>query len=391
MRCTLDTAQPATSRQPTKAGLTRCYTSVASEGDGLDDDHSRPIAYCLRAPGARHQRRPTIRGLDAVGRSGALRLFLGGLIGFALLTVTIARVDLGAAAQAVAGAALPTLATAVAIVLVDLAIRALRWQILLRGVGDDTGGPFRLVAGYLTIGYFGNLFLPARLGDVARAYLSGRAFGMSRLSSLGTIMVERVADGGTMLALAATSSFLVAGVEVVRTLAIDVIAVTVAAATTFVVALWVATRTSMRVTRIARLSRDIGGRLAAGLGATRTLVGATGIVITTAAAATTATLVGWLVAGSVGIVLTAPQAVLFVSAIALSLALPGAPGSLGTYEFAGVLILTSLGYPSDRAFATMVLMRVIATLPPVVLGIISLWALRLKPTTILGSTKERSQ
>ena len=48
---------------------------------------------------------------------------------------------------------------------------------------------------YLAIGYFANSMLPARLGDVARAYLAGRAFGISRLAVLGTIVVERLADG----------------------------------------------------------------------------------------------------------------------------------------------------------------------------------------------------
>ena len=55
--------------------------------------------------------------------------------------------------------------------------------------------PLRLSAAYLSIGYFANALLPARLGDLARAYLAGRSLGVSRLAVLGTIIVERLADG----------------------------------------------------------------------------------------------------------------------------------------------------------------------------------------------------
>ena len=55
--------------------------------------------------------------------------------------------------------------------------------------------------------------LPARLGDVARAYLAGRSFGISRLAVLGTVVVERLADGLFILGLVVVLGLAVAGGE----------------------------------------------------------------------------------------------------------------------------------------------------------------------------------
>ena len=55
--------------------------------------------------------------------------------------------------------------------------------------------------------------------------------------------------------------------------------------------------------------------------------------------------------------------------LALSTAIPAAPGSLGTYEFAGVTALGLLGIGSSQALAATVLIHVIATLPPALLGL----------------------
>ena len=96
-------------------------------------------------------------------------------------------------------------------------------------------------------------------------------------------------------------------------------------------------------------------------------------------------LVAWLVASAVGISLPVEQAVLFMSAIALSLAIPAAPGSLGTYEFVGVTVLTSLGHSPERALATIVLMRAVSTFPPIALGLVSAWILHLRPSAIVDT------
>ncbi len=319
----------------------------------------------------------------AVGRSRLARFALGAIVGAALLVLTIARVDLGSVARVIGGASLPGLASAVGVVLVDLGIRGLRWRTLVAGLGLGHRARLGLAIAYLTIGYLANLLLPARLGDLARAYLAGTAFRLPRLATLGTILVERVADGGTMLGLAVLSSLMVAGIAAVRTLAIYALVLAVAGVAAVGLGWWLVARTSLGRTSPGLLVRDLAARLSAGMAAARTVSGAASIVLTTLAAAGTAILVAWLVSGSVGIALSLVEATLFMSALALSLAIPAAPGSLGTYEFVGVVVLTALGHSAERAFATIVLMRAVSTFPPIALGIISTWALHLRPAAIL--------
>ena len=191
-----------------------------------------------------------------------------------------------------------------------------------------------------------------------------------------------------MLALAIVSSLLVAGVVAVRSLALYAVLLVGAGLAVLALAWWLAFRTRLGATRAGRVGRDLAVRLAQGLGAARTPGGATAISATTLAAATTAVLTAWLVASAVGITLPPEQAVLFMSAIALSLAIPAAPGSLGTYEFVGLAVLTGLGYAPERALATIVLMRAVSTFPPIALGLVSAWILHLRPAAIVGYVSE---
>jgi uncharacterized membrane protein YbhN (UPF0104 family) len=319
----------------------------------------------------------------AVGRARAIRFLLGAAIGVALLAITIARVDLASVVAVLAGASVPGLVLALVVVLGDLAIRSLRWQILLRALPSGRPATFGLAAGYLTIGYLANFLLPARLGDLARAYLAGARFGVGRLATLGTILVERVSDGGTMLVLAILSSLVVAGVAAVQTLALYAAVLVAAGIGALLVGWWVVTRTRVGATPAGRIGRDLAGRLSTGTAALRSVSGAASVAIATLAAAGTAILIAWLVTGAVGIALRPEQAVLFLSAIALSLAIPAAPGSIGTYEFVGVTVLTSLGHSPERALAAIVLMRAVSTLPLIGLGVASAWVLHIRTAVIL--------
>ncbi|HKG56126.1 MAG TPA: lysylphosphatidylglycerol synthase transmembrane domain-containing protein [Candidatus Limnocylindrales bacterium] len=319
-------------------------------------------------------------------RSSILRVAVGVAISAVLLGITLARVDLGRTAAAIGDAAPLGLLAAVAIVLVDLNLRALRWLVLLRRADPTTAPPpYRLALGYLTIGFAANAVLPARLGDVARAMLAGAAFGMPRLAMLGTILVERLADGFTMLALALGSSLLVtATVPELRQLASFGLVAAIVGAVVLVVAWFALTKLAKGGSALIDRVAGIVARVAAGAGALRSARGAASVVLLTVAVASTATIVSWTVARSVGVSLGPVEAVLFLSGVALSLAIPAAPGSLGTYEFVGVTILTSLGYSAEQALATMVLMRVVTTFPPAICGVISLLVLQVRPSALVA-------
>ncbi|RLC70370.1 MAG: hypothetical protein DRI26_07280, partial [Chloroflexi bacterium] len=87
--------------------------------------------------------------------------------------------------------------------LVGVLFRSLRWRYLLKPIG--TFSPLRLFP-LIVIGFLVNNVLPARLGIVARAYILGEREGVSKMATAGTIVVEQVFDGVTLLLLAAIIS-----------------------------------------------------------------------------------------------------------------------------------------------------------------------------------------
>src|ERR1700675_533487 len=297
-------------------------------------------------------------------RSALIRLVVGIAISAVFLGVTLRNVDLGKAGDAIGRAAPVGLAVALAIVLIDLSLRALRWYVLLSNVEDATvRPPYRLAFGYLTLGFAANFVLPARLGDIARAVLAADSFKAPRLSIFGTILIERVGDGLTFLALAIVSSLVVASASELRALTIYAVLLAVGGLVATVVGWLAITRTALARTRVATAILGIVRRLSAGAGAFRHARSGGSFLLLTALLATTATLIAWAVVHAVGVNLSPIQTVLFLSGIALSLAIPAAPGAIGTYEFVGVAIITGLGYTPEQGLATILLMRILTTFP----------------------------
>jgi uncharacterized protein (TIRG00374 family) len=81
---------------------------------------------------------------------------------------------------------------ATAVLFVALSVRCVRWSILMRRVAPI---PPRRLFPYAIIGYMANNLLPARAGEVVRAFVVGDREGVSRTAVLGTIAVERLFDG----------------------------------------------------------------------------------------------------------------------------------------------------------------------------------------------------
>jgi uncharacterized protein (TIRG00374 family) len=80
-------------------------------------------------------------------------------------------------------------------------VRAVRWRILLKPLLPKIGltRTFEVVV----IGYMANDVLPARIGELVRAYVLSRRTGVRKTATLATIFVERVFDGLTMIGFAA--------------------------------------------------------------------------------------------------------------------------------------------------------------------------------------------
>ena len=141
-------------------------------------------------------------------------------------------------------------------IVVDLMIRGLRWQRLLAPIHPV---PYRRSLGYLLIGYLANNVLPARLGELVRAHYLGDREGVSRTTTLGTIVVERVIDTVVVVAIAALAIVILG----VRGLVANAVIVGLAVTALLVVALDGPRRGPPAAGR--RAGRRLGRALAAGL------------------------------------------------------------------------------------------------------------------------------
>jgi len=126
--------------------------------------------------------------------------WLGVAVSLVLLALLVSRVNFGELATALRSANYVYAAPAIALYFGAVYFRALRWRYLLSPLGS-----FRVARLYpvVIIGYTANNLLPARLGELVRSYYLAQREECSGGAALGTVAVERVYDGITLLALAA--------------------------------------------------------------------------------------------------------------------------------------------------------------------------------------------
>jgi len=315
--------------------------------------------------------------IQAGGRSRAVRLLIGLAISLVFVVATVSRVDLAEVAAALGRVDLRGLAVAVAIIFIELTLRGLRWQRLLAPMAAV---PLRRSMAYLAIGYFANSMLPARLGDVARAYLAGQSFGLSRLGVLGTVVVERLADGLFILGLVVVLGLTVTGGGSLATNAGWLIALAAVGAGGLVVG--IAWLRSAGEGRIKVRARSLVDRVLVGAQALSSPGGFAVVVGLTVVAFVPSVVMFTVISGAAGLQLSLAQNVLVMGGLALSTAIPAAPGSIGTYEFVGLTILTALGVNADLALAVVVLVHLIVTLPLALTGMVAAWQFHFRVSEI---------
>jgi hypothetical protein len=287
-----------------------------------------------------------------VPRNFLVRAVLGIGVSLVALWLVLRSVDLQEVAEVLRGADWRWIAILGGFLCVDLAVRTLRWQRLLAPLAHV---PYRHTLGYLLVGYLANNILPARIGELVRSHYAGDREGISRSTTLGTIVVERVVDLVTVVAIASVAILVLS----VRGIVASAVLAGVAVAGLFAVVLAIgiaahrlpgAERIAAWASRYPRV-RDAVARLRDGLrvaGRPRTLVEA----LLLSAIAWGATILAFASSGqSIGIELTIGQAALMASGVALASAIPAGPASLGTFELAAVEIGKAVGVGSSEAFA----------------------------------------
>ena len=109
-----------------------------------------------------------------------------------LIATTVGNINFGELVGHIAQANLLLLAAAFAIYYVGFPLRGYRWKLLLRGTGTDIS--VRDSTEIIFISWLVNCLVPAKLGDVYRAWLLRLNFTVSLSRTFGTVFIERVFD-----------------------------------------------------------------------------------------------------------------------------------------------------------------------------------------------------
>jgi uncharacterized protein (TIRG00374 family) len=304
-----------------------------------------------------------------------LRLWLGLAVSLIFLALAFRNKDLAAMGQALLTADYRYLAPAIGLYFVGVYFRAVRWQALLRPV---KALPATALFPVVVIGYMANNLLPARLGELARAYVLAWKHGVAKSASLATVAIERVFDGLTMLVFLLAASLLIRLNEQVTTIAV---VATVLFCGLLIGLVAFGALPALQGVAHAALGRLLPARFGAriessligfvaGLGALRSRGALTRVALTSLAA--------WLCEAGMYLIIAAafdlgigwPAALLTTAVANLFTLLPSSPGYVGIFE-AGVLavLVGLLGLPQEAALSYAIVLHAALWLPVTLLGL----------------------
>ncbi len=317
-----------------------------------------------------------------LGKRKVRSAVVGGLLGLCLLGLLLKRVNLGDSWQTLRNVDPRFLLTPLLMFALDYLFRALRWQLLFpTAIRPDYWPTFRTYA----IGTGINNLVPARAGDVARCVLISRSPSLAGSSvALGTLAVEKVLDGLTLLAIILVACLYLDPPRWLLILAVAAMALFGGG----LVAIYIF-RTRMEwflarmhsVLRALRLGfvADQAARLLAsfneGLRGVNSIGQMTGLAALTLLVWITDAGCVWGMAKALGLSISLPYALLVTAVIGLGLAVPAAPASIGTYEFFAVAALGLAGITSAGALAFALLLHSWVFVTTSLLGLLcSAWA-----------------
>ena len=301
---------------------------------------------------------------------------LGWTISIALLFLLAAKLDLSAVWQKLTKASWPMLALAAALNLVVCALKALRWQWLMR---PNKHATYANIFKTTMIGFAGNNLLPARGGDVIKIHLLGKWENTSRAALTSVAGLDKLFDGVAILILLGLLSFIFTFPIWLRkgTITISVIIVTGLAISLLLLRHHHRTpdHTASQLGFLGRLAKRLGQGM--GVFTRRNLLVATLVASVVICLLQIETI--RLCQLSFGSHTPIWVPVLVFVAINLAIAvIPAAPSHIGPYEASAVLAYSWLGIKAETALGIALAYHAVQLIPVTAIGLIFYFASGLK-------------
>ncbi len=285
-------------------------------------------------------------------------------------------------------AAIVVLVAAIAVYLVGMLARGLRWSVILHhaGIETDRAEPYALTL----VGYMGNSVLPLRGGEVLRVVLLHERWDVGWARSVGSIIPERVLDVCSLAillaAVVASGAVVIPGGSTVAIIGVGLVLAGAGALLLY-----------RRLRRLGHFDR-FAGRLRPFAEASRPLLTRTGLWLGALSVGIWLLdgTVLWMVAQSLDLPIGIIEAIgLAVTVTAFSL-IPAGPAYAGTYDAALLVGLEALGISGGAAVGYVLLARFVIFVPVTLIGLVIVLTRyggigRLRRALASGRTEEAEQ
>ncbi len=318
------------------------------------------------------------------------RFWFGLAISFGFLGFFLYRTNFGEIGDAFAGADYVLAVSAVPLYFVGFWIRTMRWRYLMRPVGDVST---RRLYPVVLISLMANNILPARVGELVRAYLVGERESVSKPGALGTIAVDRVFDGLTLVAILAGVTAFSGSDSTVRLTGIGTAVVFMGAAFVLVGLAfspdrargWLLAFLKWLPTGIEHRIEDLLDSFLVGIRAVRSPASLLLATVLSVASWSVETSMYWVVGEAFGLHAGLHVYFLIAAAANLALSILASPGGVGPFEVTTQAILIDIFHVSEStASAYAIALHALLLGPVIVVGFVLLWITQFSLSEIIG-------
>uniref|UniRef100_C6E5S4 Flippase-like domain-containing protein n=1 Tax=Geobacter sp. (strain M21) TaxID=443144 RepID=C6E5S4_GEOSM len=313
------------------------------------------------------------------------KLLVGLAVSALCLLLLFRKIDFGKMAAAFAAMDYRYLAPALILTFASYYLRALRWKFLLEPIKKTRLS--NLFPSTL-IGYMANNLLPARLGELVRAYVLGRKEGIETSAVFASLVVDRLCDGFTVLLVLVATFFTIrlpAGKEGMQQ------GLVTGGYVTFALYLGVLMflallrkRTDWTLGIVARLlapfspkaSEKAASLLGSFISGIRMPAGAAGMAATAGTSLLIWAAALWpidLLLRAFGVQLPFTASMFILVFLVFAVMVPASPGFVGTHHLACVTALSAFDIVGERALSIAIVIHAMGFLPVIAAGLFCLW------------------
>jgi uncharacterized protein (TIRG00374 family) len=255
---------------------------------------------------------------------------------------------------------------------VVIVLKAARWGEILAATQRIPLGATTLAT---LVGYMANSLLPARAGEVVRVFVLGSRRGLSKSMVLATLALDHLLEGVAMALLMLGLPFLLVTPVWMRSATIALGGLLVVALGAVMVAAYFPGRLGTRSllpTRWQAWIESHWARFRLGLETVRNPRRAVGVVLLACATWVVQAVMVYLSLRATGLQCNLREALFVLLAINLGTMIPGAPSSVGPFEFAAIVSLGFLGVEKTPALSFALLYHFVQVIPTIVAGWLAL-------------------